>query len=108
MPAFEAIEHVSFRAPVEVGALLRLHSSVVLTQPHLPCPLVTIDVIADVAHPEKRSSVNSNTFTFTFRLSRAEMERTGNVLVKKVLPSNGEEAKRQLEVIELLGCNDEA
>ena len=36
------------------------------------------------------------------------MERTGNVLVKKVLPSNGEEAKRQLEVIELLGCNDEA
>ena len=108
VPAFEAIEHVSFRAPVEVGALLRLHSSVVLTQPHLPCPLVTIDVIADVAHPEKRSSVNSNTFTFTFRLSRAEMERTGNVLVKKVLPSNGEEAKRQLEVIELLGCNDEA
>uniref|UniRef100_A0A7S0LQL3 HotDog ACOT-type domain-containing protein n=1 Tax=Coccolithus braarudii TaxID=221442 RepID=A0A7S0LQL3_9EUKA len=101
-PIFEQVEHVSFRAPVDVGSLLRLSAQVVLTQPQRAEPLITVDVTAVVARPEERLSVLSNTFTFTFSLSPDEMVRTGNVLVKAVLPSNSEEALRQLEVVELL------
>eukprot|EP00965_Chrysotila_dentata_P233141 6199406-Pleurochrysis_carterae.AAC.3 len=97
------VEQVSFHAPVDVGSLLRLRARVVHTQPSLqPLPLVTIDVLAVVAHPETRASVISNTFTFSFSLSPDEMERTGNTTLKRVLPSDGESALRQIEAVDML------
>uniref|UniRef100_A0A7S4C2Y0 HotDog ACOT-type domain-containing protein n=1 Tax=Chrysotila carterae TaxID=13221 RepID=A0A7S4C2Y0_CHRCT len=102
-PRFEQVEQVSFHAPVDVGSLLRLRARVVHTQPSLqPLPLVTIDVLAVVAHPETRASVISNTFTFSFSLSPDEMERTGNTTLKRVLPSDGESALRQIEAVDML------
>ena len=39
------VEHVSFRAPVDVGALLRLHATVVLVQPDGKVQPDVMDVI---------------------------------------------------------------
>ena len=64
---------MDFREPVEVGSLLRLHSAVILTQPELEFPLLTVDIEAVVARPEQRCSIQCNTFTFTFSLERDEM-----------------------------------
>lgn len=104
-PTFEKVEHVDFREPVEVGSLLRLHSAVILTQPELEFPLLTVDIEAVVARPEQRCSIQCNTFTFTFSLERDEMARTGNDRLKRVLASNLEEARRQLQVMQLLGVS---
>ena len=105
-PRFRQVEHVSFTAPVEVGALLRLEAAVVLTQPAVsatqPEALVTVDVEAVVAQPELRRSVPSNTFTFTFAIDEADLARTGGA-IRTVLPADLEEAQRQLEVTGLVG-----
>lgn len=113
-PKFRQVEHVSFRAPVEVGALLKLNAAVLLSQPDAPQPTVTVDVEATIVNVEKRSSVTSNTFTFTFSCERDELRaaaasaskgrdgEAGDGALKRVLPADSEEARRQLEVRELL------
>ena len=94
---------MAFRAPVGIGALLRLSASVVLVQPDAPQqPLVTVDVEALVAKPEERTSASSNTFTFTFAVDPADLPRHAAALLRRTLPATAEEAQRQLEVRELV------
>ena len=68
-------------------------------------PLVTVDVEAVIVHPERGEAATSNTFTFTFSLEpRTQLSGASAAAVplKRVLPQNGEEAARQLEVRALL------
>jgi acyl-coenzyme A thioesterase 9 len=102
-PRFRQVEHVSFTAPVAIGALLRLNAIVILVQPEAPQPLVTVDVEAVVARPEERSSAVSNTFTFTFAVDRADLAKSANGgMLRTTLPASMEEAERQLRVTQLV------
>ena len=101
-PRFRQVEHVAFRAPVAIGALLRLEATVVLVQPDEPHPLVTVDVEAVVAKPEECTSAVSNTFTFTFALDARELTQCVSSCLRTTLPASMEEAARQLEVMELV------
>ena len=97
------VEHVSFRAPVDVGSLLSLRAAVVLVQRDAaPRPLVTVDVEAVIVRPEQATSATSNTFTFTFSLDPEALALSQGGALKRVLPQNGEEAQRQIEVLQLL------
>eukprot|EP00966_Prymnesium_polylepis_P130262 3012469-Prymnesium_polylepis.1 len=97
------VEHVSFRAPVDVGSLLSLRAAVVLVQRDAaPRPLVTVDVEAVIVRPEQATSATSNTFTFTFSLDPEALASSQGGALKRVLPQNGEEAQRQIEVLQLL------
>jgi acyl-coenzyme A thioesterase 9 len=107
-PLFLQMDDVSFASPVDVGDLLVFNSRVLYTDtgrlkdyynsatvsapgydPDQQLPLVHIEVEAWVTEPEKASARLSNSFYFTFAVSKV-MPRQ----VRRVLPSNIDQARR--------------
>lgn len=111
-PIFLEVDEVSFASPVDVGDLLVFHSRVLFTENqagHLhdyyqqgsdpnvdrsdnpAIALMHIEVEAWVTEPEKVSARMSNQFYFTFAVKQKEGQTPR---VRKVLPSNIDEARR--------------
>jgi acyl-coenzyme A thioesterase 9 len=112
-PIFLEVDEISFASPVDVGDLLVFHSRVLFTENHAgrlndyyqqervisessddlnpSIALIHVEVEAWVTEPEKVSARMSNQFYFTFGVVHEE----GRVpRVRKVLPSNIDEARR--------------
>merc|ERR1711907_437488 len=97
-PLFIECDEVAFKAPVDVGDLLKLESVVLYTTDAqvasvhtrhttvIP-PLVHVEVVANVVEVDERKSKVSNTFNFTFSIP-------GKEHVLRVLPANFDEARR--------------
>ncbi|WOL04452.1 hypothetical protein Cni_G13173 [Canna indica] len=95
-PCFLEVDHVDFLKPVDVGDFLRLKSCVLYTQLENPKqPLINIEVVAHVTRPELRTSEISNTFYFTFTVSREALNN--GLKIRNVVPATEEEARRVLE-----------
>jgi acyl-coenzyme A thioesterase 9 len=109
-PIFLEVDEISFASPVDVGDLLVFHSRVLFTENHAgrlhdyyqdatypsdksnsEIALIHIEVEAWVTEPEKISARMSNQFYFTFA---AVHEEGQTPRVRKVLPSNIDEARR--------------
>jgi acyl-coenzyme A thioesterase 9 len=112
-PIFLEVDEISFASPVDVGDLLVFYSRVLFTEnnggylrdfyqqegdlnlpvddPNPTVALMHIEVEAWVTEPEKVSARMSNQFYFTFAVVH-EQGRTPRV--RKVLPSNIDEARR--------------
>jgi acyl-coenzyme A thioesterase 9 len=107
-PLFLQMDDVSFASPVDVGDLLVFNSRVLYTDtgrlkdyynsatvsapgydPDQELPLVHIEVEAWVTEPEKASARLSNSFYFTFAISKVATRQ-----VRRVLPSNIDQARR--------------
>lgn len=119
-PIFLEVDEVSFARPVDVGDLLVFHSRVLYTENkagHLrdyyqqqqpnddgddndkeqDTPigaLIHIEVEAWVTEPEKVSAHISNQFYFTFAVAQKPGQTSATPAVRKVLPSNIDEARR--------------
>jgi acyl-coenzyme A thioesterase 9 len=110
-PIFLEVDEVSFTSPVDVGDLLVFHSRVLFTENHAGnlhdyyqqetniknksnpvVALMHIEVEAWVTEPEKVSARMSNQFYFTFAVAIQGEGRSPRV--RKVLPSNIDEARR--------------
>jgi acyl-coenzyme A thioesterase 9 len=106
-PLFLQMDDVSFASPVDVGDLLVFNSRVLYTDTgrlkdyynsatisapgydeDQELPLVHIEVEAWVTEPEKASARLSNSFYFTFAISKKDKQ------VRRVLPSNIDQARR--------------
>jgi acyl-coenzyme A thioesterase 9 len=122
-PIFVEVDEVSFTSPVDVGDLLVFNSCVLYTEDEVDLteyfhdyhrtvsfgtklPLVHIEVEAWVTEPEKVSAKLSNLFSFTFALSPKPNDSTTNASehyrqnkVRRVLPSNIDEARRMAKRI---------
>lgn len=95
MPCFLEVDHVDFLRPVDVGDFLRFKSCVLYTEHENPVqPLINIEVVAHVTRPEFRCSEVSNTFYFTFTVSKA---LTNGFRIRNVVPGTQEEARHILE-----------
>lgn len=95
MPCFLEVDHVDFLRPVDVGDFLRFKSCVLYTElENSDQPLINIEVVAHVTRPEFRSSEVSNTFYFTFTVSKAV---TNVIRIRNVVPGTQEEARHILE-----------
>lgn len=101
-PVFMELDEVVFRSPVSVGDLVRFDSSVLYTSEEIDAQgraTVHVEVVAQVLEPERRKSVTSNIFNFTFGLS----DGSGKALLGKdielprVVPCTLEEACRVIE-----------
>lgn len=110
-PIFLEVDEISFASPVDVGDLLVFHSRVLFTENQAgylndyyqqgtyltdgsnpAISLMHIEVEAWVTEPEKVSARMSNQFYFTFAVAIRDKGR--NPRVRKVLPSNIDEARR--------------
>lgn len=111
-PLFLEVDDVSFASPVDVGDLLVFNSRVLYTDTgklrdyytqmkdsdastmctDREVPIVHVEVEAWVTEPEKASARLSNQFYFTFAINVDAAEK--NVPVRRVLPSNIDEARR--------------
>lgn len=94
------VAHVDFLSPVDVGDLMRFDSCVLYT--HVGdegLPHVHVQVIANICRPEKTESQRSNTFNFVFIMSE-------KATVKKILPSNHDQAQRMVQRIEAVLSRD--
>jgi acyl-coenzyme A thioesterase 9 len=109
-PIFVELDEVSFTSPVDIGDLLVFNSCVLYTESNvnmtsyfakdnnvcngkdIMLPLLHIEVECWVTEPEKASAKLSNLFCFTFAVSQSEAmpERR----IRRVLPSNIDEARR--------------
>eukprot|EP01023_Acetabularia_acetabulum_P010545 TRINITY_DN14797_c0_g1_i2.p1 TRINITY_DN14797_c0_g1~~TRINITY_DN14797_c0_g1_i2.p1 ORF type:complete len:176 (-),score=20.70 TRINITY_DN14797_c0_g1_i2:355-882(-) len=92
-PQFAQVDKVQFECPVDVGKMLGLDSMVINTENATDFALMTIEVVANVIEPETVSSLVTNTFVFTFRVSYDEMpeQLRASGGLKQVLPSNEDE-----------------
>ncbi|GMH27966.1 hypothetical protein Nepgr_029809 [Nepenthes gracilis] len=98
MPCFLEVDHVDFLRPVDVGDFLRFKSCVLYTELNDPKhPLINVEVVAHVTRPEIRSSEVSNTFYFTFTIPPEAKAIKDGFLIRNVVPSTEEEARRILE-----------
>ena len=93
-PHFLSIDEVTFSKPVEVGSLLQFESKVVYTE--VEQGLVHVHVAAFITHPEERTTTLSNQFFFTFSVGDA-----GSGALRHVLPTTAEEARLQLEAMDM-------
>ena len=87
------VDEVSFASPVDVGDLLVFHSRVLYTEPdniNTTTTWLHVEVEAWVTVPEHVSARMSNQFYFTF----AVHNNNNNRIVRTVVPSNLEEARR--------------
>lgn len=111
-PIFLEVDEISFASPVDVGDLLVFQSRILYTQndaghlqdffeggwtpsttskdPSPPVALVHVEVEAWVTEPEQVSAKMSNQFYFTFAVPQEKWSSR----VRKVLPSNLDEARR--------------
>jgi acyl-coenzyme A thioesterase 9 len=109
-PIFVELDEVSFTSPVDVGDLLVFNSCVLYTEDNfnmtnyfakdnyvitgkdIMLPLLHIEVECWITEPEKASAKLSNLFCFTFAVSQLDVvpERR----IRRVLPSNVDEARR--------------
>ena len=74
-----------FKRPVDIGDLVRLKSKIIFTADHPIDPIAMVEVTCQIVRPEKAASFVSNSFLFEFGFRE-------NVTLRKVLPSNYEEA----------------
>lgn len=99
-PIFLEVDDVSFQSPVDVGDLLVFHTRVLYTElgrlsdyyTHHDSldevPILHVEVEAWVTEPERAFAKLSNQFYFTFAI------KTDRQVVRRVLPSNIDEARR--------------
>ncbi|KAJ3018527.1 UNVERIFIED_CONTAM: hypothetical protein HDU68_011117 [Siphonaria sp. JEL0065] len=94
---FKALDDISFRKPVEIGAILDLHSQVVYTRGLE----IVVKVVAHIVDPASEGRVLSNEFWFTFVV--AEEVRGKDAIEYRVMPRSYNdcmlylEGKRRLE-----------
>lgn len=98
-PRFLEVDQVSFSVPVSVGDLTNFHARVIHTEVQKEIrdfnlfrgqrdvPIVSVEVSAWIVVPEEATAKLSNRFYFTFALE-------SGTRIRKVLPSNMEEARR--------------
>eukprot|EP00933_Yihiella_yeosuensis_P066348 TRINITY_DN70594_c0_g1_i1.p1 TRINITY_DN70594_c0_g1~~TRINITY_DN70594_c0_g1_i1.p1 ORF type:complete len:436 (-),score=68.63 TRINITY_DN70594_c0_g1_i1:109-1416(-) len=96
-PRFVEIGEVSFHKPVDVGDLVNLQASVMLTHTQVR-PKMCIEVVASVLSPEEKSSDVTNTFLFQFELRPSKGQ--GMPRVKTVYPSTIGCARRAIAIME--------
>ena len=92
-PEFSEMLHVDFLTPVDVADLMRFDSCVLYTKVDAGHPEVHVQVIAMICKPEEVTSRVSNTFNFIFKVPL-------KATLKKVLPSNLDQAKKIIERLE--------
>jgi len=97
-PRFVEIGEVTFLKPVEVGDLVTLTGTVMLTYTKVR-PQVHVEVIAAVLSPEQRSSEITNTFTFQFEL-RPSKTQVLPTSIKRVFPSTLGCARRTVAIMD--------
>lgn len=111
--ALEGMDEISFKRPVDVGDLLRIHTQVVHVEP-LPSPgrsRVHIEAVVSVTRPETASSVVSNSLNLSFDVRNTspgiipdlrnepvplgvQVTASEGRRLKRVLPSTMEEAAK--------------
>jgi acyl-coenzyme A thioesterase 9 len=107
-PIFLELDEVKFASPVSVGDLVKLESCVLFTSEVMDIQsrlTVHVEVLAQVIQPEKRSSVTSNVFNFTFGVAQnadgsgrsAKRGEEGGPELRRVLPATHEESYRIME-----------
>jgi acyl-coenzyme A thioesterase 9 len=101
-PHFLELERVAFKRPVDIGNLVKFVSHVTYTTNH-PKAMVHVEVEAYVVNPEKRTTLLSNVFNFTFALNLHLEE--ANATVKHVLPQSRTEADMFLRGEEYVADN---
>ncbi|KAH6810907.1 Thioesterase/thiol ester dehydrase-isomerase superfamily protein [Perilla frutescens var. frutescens] len=98
MPSFLEVDHVDFLIPVDVGDFLRFKSCVLYTESESSDqPLIHVEVVAHVTRPELRSSEVSNRFYFTFTVRAEAKDKNNGVMIRKVVPTTEEEARRIIQ-----------
>ena len=85
-PAFESVERVEFRRPVDVGALMRMRSWVLRAEGDRVAVLVEAATLV----PARLESTQTNRFTFVFRASPAH----GQQQLRRVLPGGAGDLQR--------------
>mmetsp|Transcript_98527 Transcript_98527/g.205477 ORF Transcript_98527/g.205477 Transcript_98527/m.205477 type:complete len:452 (-) Transcript_98527:61-1416(-) len=104
-PIFHELDEVAFRAPVNVGDMVKFESCVLYTSQEIDAQgraTVHTEVDTWVIQPESGEAVLSNTFNFTFGLA-ANPDGTGgsvkgtDIVLRRVLPANREEAYKIVE-----------
>lgn len=96
-PRFLEIGEVCFHKPVDIGDLVNLSASVMLTYTQLR-PRIHVEVVASVLSPEQKSSEITNTFSFTFELRPAKGQAVPTV--KRVFPSTVVCARRVVALMD--------
>eukprot|EP00443_Scrippsiella_acuminata_P016013 CAMPEP_0115224526 /NCGR_PEP_ID=MMETSP0270-20121206/29618_1 /TAXON_ID=71861 /ORGANISM="Scrippsiella trochoidea, Strain CCMP3099" /LENGTH=447 /DNA_ID=CAMNT_0002638835 /DNA_START=37 /DNA_END=1380 /DNA_ORIENTATION=- len=104
-PVFHELDEVTFKAPVSVGDMVKFEACVLYTSEKMdPAGRATIhtEVVAHVLKPETRQTLLSNTFNFTFGLTKNIDGSGGSVLgtdieLRRVLPATSAEAYRIVE-----------
>ncbi|KAJ3284992.1 Acyl-coenzyme A thioesterase 9, mitochondrial [Rhizoclosmatium sp. JEL0117] len=88
---FRALDDITFRKPVEIGAILDLHSQVVYTH---GADLV-VKVVAHVVDPASKRMFLSNEFWFTFTV--AQEERVEGEVYNRIMPRSYNDCMMYLE-----------
>lgn len=83
-PRFVEIGEVTFHKPVDIGNLVNMAGSVMMTSTQVR-PRMFVEVVASVLQPEDKSSHITNTFTFMFELRPKDGKAPPPV--KRVFPS---------------------
>ncbi|KAI9342657.1 HotDog domain-containing protein [Obelidium mucronatum] len=95
---FKALDDISFRKPVEIGAILDLHSQVVYTRGQE----MVIKVVAHIVDPASEGRLLSNEFWFTFVVAEEDRAKLGSIDYRVMPRSYNDcmlylEGKRRLE-----------
>ncbi|CAL8466765.1 g6301 [Coccomyxa elongata] len=91
-PTFLHVGEITFQKPVEVGDLLRFHSTVLHTSENRSEQgFMHVEVVAMVTRPEQVMSNITNTFHLVFCVDSSRKK------LKKVLPATAEEARKMLQ-----------
>ena len=84
---------ITFRAPVNIGDVLRLDAHVILSEPDRAPQRVHCEVFASALRPQEAECRLTNRFLFSFALD------AGAARVPRVHPSRTGEAVRQMEIM---------
>lgn len=104
-PIFHELDEVTFKAPINVGDLVRFEACVLYTSDQMDAqgrPTMHTEVRASVLKPEERTFFPSNSFNFTFGVpASADGTRTsassGDVELRRVLPRTRQESFQIVE-----------
>lgn len=108
-PIFLEVSEVNFVAPVSVGDLVRLSSRVLYTSEDADLDgriTVHVEVVATLMKPETQEVTTTNTFNLTYGLAEhqdgsGEAALKGQLQLRRVVPSTGEEAVRVVQRMQM-------
>ncbi|KAG5187550.1 putative acyl-CoA thioesterase [Tribonema minus] len=105
VPFTAVVDEVVFHQPVDVGDILKLDSCVLQTRAGGALgrsPRASVEVLAHVLRPDKRTMHLSNRFDFTFKFPELARRDDGEPQreLQRVLPSDVDEAQRVVQVMQ--------